>query len=106
MSSRLQGVNPNLATASDGFFLNLSWVLLHLCTPFMTTEGGINPRLKNVDPGYCIIPTRKRRREGDEESVDEETYRGQLIDFSQETKITLDRSEGNYELPHKFVLWF
>lgn len=111
MLSRLQGVNPNLTTASDGFFLNLSWVLLHLCTPFMTIEGGINPRLKNVDPGYCVIPTRKRRREGsDEESVDEATYRGQLIDFSQETKITLDRSEGGSSpstvspvLPIKFV---
>lgn len=85
--SRLQGAAPNLTTASDGFFLNLSWVMLHLSSPFaVLDEQGRNPRLKNIDPGYCGISSRKRSRD-DSNSNGDKSYKELVVDFTQETKI-------------------
>ena len=77
MMSRLEGMNIGRTTASDGFFLNLSWVMLLLSAPFASSTDGVNPRLMGVDPGYCSV------KEGDKE----EQYGGVLVDFSQEAKM-------------------
>ena len=100
MLSRLQGAGPYLTTASDGFFLNLSWVLLLLSTPFakLDTEG-INPRLRNIDPGYCVILNRKGSTQRDDET-NVETLRGLVVDFSQETKLAHIEETGN---PDQYV---
>ena len=77
MLSRLHGINIGRTTASDGFFLNLSWVMLLLSAPFAKSSDGVNPRLMGVDPGYCSV------KGGD----NEEQYGGVLVDFSQEAKM-------------------
>lgn len=76
-----------VTTASDGFFLNLSWVLLQLSSPFTSTSLSmeVNPRLANVDLAYCTVCSRKDL---------EEDVR-QLVDFSQET--TLAAGHGQHE---------
>ena len=70
-------------TASDGFFLNLSWVMLHLSAPFM---GGRKGRLATIDASYCAA------RRGEGQTVDGEFS---LVDFSGETKLVPPR-EGIY----------
>ena len=58
MASRLHqtmGVHANLA--SDGFFVNLCWVMLHLSSPFMTYED-VSPRkhkMGAIDVKYCAL---------------------------------------------------
>ena len=90
MLSRLQGARADLTTASDGFFVNLSWVLLLLSNPFSTLDtGGTNPRLKKIDPGYCGILSRKRQRD-DEDALPSDL----VIDFSQETKMARVTTAG------------
>ena len=81
----MQGLSPNLTVASDGFFLNLSWVLLHLSAPFTTSREGANPRLSTIDSGYCSL------KSGDNKLV---------VDFSQETKLVSGRNGKNFRL-HK-----
>ncbi len=46
-----------ISTASDGFFLNLSWVLLRLCAPFSSQGGGVkrSARIASIDPTYCTV---------------------------------------------------
>ena len=81
MFTRIQGAGPLLTTASDGFFLNLSWVLLLLSFPFTVhKEGAVNPRLMAIDPGYCTLG--------------EEQYDKPYVDFSQETKMST--SSGSF----------
>ena len=70
--SHLRGVRPLMTTASDGFFINLSWLLLLLSVPFTESKTGTNPRLISVDPGYCAL---------------RENYDKPYVDFSQETKM-------------------
>lgn len=62
-------------TASDGFFLNLSWVMLHLSAPFM---GGKKGRLVTIDASYCAAGR------GEVQTLD---GGGPLVDFSAETKL-------------------
>lgn len=62
-------------TASDGFFLNLSWVMLHLSAPFM---GGKKGRLVTIDASYCAAGR------GEVQTLD---GGGPLVDFSGETKL-------------------
>ena len=38
-------------TASDGFFINLSWVMSRLTAPFC---GVNNSQLRKIDPFYCL----------------------------------------------------
>ena len=73
-------------TASDGFFLNLSWVMLHLSAPFM---GGRKGRLAIIDVSYCAA----RRGEGQARGGEVP-----LVDFSGETKLVPPR-EGIYDCP-------
>ncbi len=104
MLSRLQGAAQDLNTASDGFFLNLSWILLRLSLPFSTLDSeGKNHRLNKIDPGYCNILSRKRQRDetngdgtnGDGSNGDSDTtLRELVIDFSQETKIAHTVNSG------------
>lgn len=84
MLSRLEGMNIGRTTASDGFFLNLSWVMLLLSAPFAKSTGGVNPRLMGVDPGYCSL-------KGED---NDDRYGGALVDFSQEAKMA-SSSTGN-----------
>ena len=102
MLSRLQGATPGLNTASDGFFLNLSWILLQLSIPFSTldSEGG-NPRLNKIDSAYCNILSRKRQRDGPHD--DQDTVRELVIDFSQETKIAHTTNNGMYLSGRTFI---
>ncbi|XP_011405143.2 PREDICTED: ubiquitin conjugation factor E4 A-like [Amphimedon queenslandica] len=74
---------PMIHTASDGFFLNVCWVLLHLSTPFTIPSSGsaVNPKLMNVDPGYCVLGSTRDGHEGPQ-------YDKAFLDFSQETKLT------------------
>ena len=83
MLSRLQGAGVDLTMASDGFFLNLSWILLSLSEPFSSLDpSGGNPRLMRIDPAYCsMCPGEGRRSQGDAPPPD------MIIDFSTETKL-------------------
>ena len=76
--NRRMGLNQ----ASDGFFLNLSWIMLHLCSPFMTNEW-VDSKRKNriaaIDVTYCAVQNKALAV-----SIDEG---GALIDFSTETKL-------------------
>ena len=80
--------------ASDGFFLNLSWILLSLSEPFSSLDpSGGNPRLMKIDPAYCGMYSREwRRGQGDAPP------HNMIIDFSKETKVAevFKDSEGIY----------
>lgn len=39
--------------AEDGFFLNLSTLLLKMCQPFMDP---LSPKLLKINPQYCALP--------------------------------------------------
>lgn len=74
-----------VTTASDGFFLNLSWVLLLLSEPFARSKEGVNPRLLRVDPCYCVVRN---------SHSEQEKYGGAVVDFTEETKMSLTSSSG------------
>ena len=62
-------------SASDGFFLNLSWVMSRLAAPFC----GINsPQLRKIDPLYCQS----------DPSRSDEDYGGRLVVFSKHVKMS------------------
>ena len=82
--SRVEGINVDKTTAGDGFFLNLSWVMLLLSAPFAASDGRVNPRLMGVDPGYCTVGGAKG---------DDERYGGAVVDFSQEAKMATCRGQ-------------
>ncbi len=69
-------------TASDGFFLNLSWVTLRLAAPIM---GGKKSRFLAIDSSYCSATKEQLT------TVDSE---GPLVDFSGESKLVPVSSEG------------
>lgn len=73
------GLLASLSTASDGFFLNLSWVLLRLCLPFML-EGGAkrSARIASIDSTYCSVGREDRGQSSDEPLV---------VDFSDDAKL-------------------
>ena len=62
MMSRLLSAQhmPHMVCASDGFFLNLGWVLLKLAAPF-TKAGGPVFRFPSIDPLYCVAAAREQR---------------------------------------------
>lgn len=75
MMSRLGAGLAASQTATDGFFLNLSWVMLLLSAPF---TSGKKTRLLNIDASYCCA-------ERDQlQTVDSG---GPLVDFTHETKL-------------------
>ncbi len=63
-----------MSTASDGFFLNLSWVLLRLCVPFSSQGGGAkrSARIASIDPTYCTVAAGTESR---------------VVDFREESKL-------------------
>jgi len=62
-------------SASDGFFLNLSWVMARLTAPFC----GINsPQLRRIDPLYCLH----------NQSHSDEECGGRLVDYSEHIKMS------------------
>ena len=54
MLARMQPVvDPAMTTsASDGFFLNLSWLMLKLAAPFAKRDA---PLIRSIDPLYCLV---------------------------------------------------
>lgn len=70
MLSRMSG-GPLLHVASDGFFLNLSWVMLRLSVPFTVPNS---PKLMTIDPMYCLLA--------------KVHYNKAYIDFTGDTKMT------------------
>lgn len=80
MAYRFQSGLETMLLASDGLFLNLNWVLLRLCLPFMISGGDKQlARLVSVDPAYCASWSREQCATGDS--------LGPLVDFSKETKL-------------------
>ena len=70
--------------ASDGFFVNLSWTLLRLCSPFMSAvpvSATRRPRVGAVDVSYCACASRREAMAADSG--------GPLVDFSQDSKLVL-----------------
>lgn len=61
--------------ASDGFFLNLGWVMLRLAAPFAVVDGH-KSRLPSIDPLYCTA-ARKQTQSGG----------GTLLNFSSEARM-------------------
>jgi hypothetical protein len=86
MAYRYQSGMETILLAGDGFFLNLNWLLLSLCQPFMVSGGekGL-ARLSTVEPSYCSPWTQEQCTTGD--SV------GPLVDFSKETKLVSHKSD-------------
>ena len=92
MAYRYQSGMETMLLAGDGFFLNLNWLLLLLCRPFMVSGGekGL-ARLSSVEPSYCSPWTQEQCTSGD--SI------GPLVDFSKETKLVPsgdDQASGNH----------
>lgn len=62
-------------SASDGFFLNLSWVMARLTAPFCAINS---PQLKKIDPLYCLH----------NQSHNDEECGGRLVDYSKHVKMS------------------
>lgn len=67
--------------ADDGFFLNLSWVMLNLCVPFLSRDGVDYKKSKAalIDVTYCCVANKE-----DSMTLDPG---GALVDFSQDSKL-------------------
>lgn len=80
--SSLQMLRPPVNEASDGFFVNLSWIMLRLCSPFMALEkvdSVRRTRVRAIDVSYCAVNDKSKAV-----SVD---GGGPLIDFSGDSKL-------------------
>lgn len=62
-------------SASDGFFLNLSWIMSRLTAPFCSTNS---PQLRKIDPLYCLPNP----------SHSDEERGGRSVEFSDSTKMS------------------
>ena len=74
--------------AGDGFFLNLSWIMLKLCLPFLSKDGVefANCKASLIDVTYC--------GSSDKEAAMSLDPGGAMIDFSQDAKlVTCDSGE-------------
>lgn len=88
MMSRLasaQHVFGSQTCASDGFFLNLGWVMLRLAAPFARGDGH-KSRLPSIDPLYCTAARDQAQRA---------ELGGTLLNFSSETQMVPVDSGGN-----------
>ncbi len=67
--------------AGDGFFLNLSWVMLNLCVPFLCKDGVEFSKSKAflIDVTYCSVTSKETAMILDPG--------GSLVDFSQDSKL-------------------
>ena len=66
--------------ATDAFFLNLCWIMLRLCSPFMTTEGrDVKSKVSSIDVTYCSVR--------DIDAANSIDSGGCMVDFSQESKL-------------------
>ena len=80
MAYRFQSGFETMLLASDGFFLNINWVLLRLCKPLMVVGGAKElSRLSMVDPAYCAAWSQDMCCRGD--AV------GPFVNFNKETKL-------------------
>lgn len=103
MAYRFQSGFETMHLASDGFFLNINWVLLRLCRPIMVSkksEG--SDKLHSVDPTYCLQWSIEECSAGDSN--------GPLVDFSEETKLIpveaakgLDNSASRRKPDFRFI---
>jgi ubiquitin conjugation factor E4 A len=83
MMARMQPVmDTSMSTcASDGFFLNLCWIMLKLAAPFAKQDA---PLIRSIDPLYCLVKA--------SESVDAQ------LDFRSETRMSpQDPEEGDLQ---------
>ena len=62
-------------SASDGFFLNLSWVMSRLTAPFC---GSNSTQLRKIDPLYCLHNP----------SHSDDECGGRLVNFSNHEKMS------------------
>lgn len=62
-------------SASDGFFINLSWVMSRLTAPFCSINS---PQLRKIDPLYCLHNL----------SRNDEECGGRLVEFSNHVKMS------------------
>ena len=95
MAYRFQSGHDTMLVDSDGFFLNLNWVLLRLCQPFILShEGRSLVKLNSVDPAYCLQWSQDECSAGDSN--------GPLVDFSEETKLVpLETAEDRDSSPER-----
>ena len=85
MAYRYQSGVDAMLLASDGFFLNLNWLLLLLCQPFMVSSSAKSlTRLSLVEASYCCAWTKEQCTNGDQ--------LGPIVDFSKETKLVPHQS--------------
>lgn len=72
--------------ASDGFFVNLSWILLRLSSPFMVSEQADSvrtTRVKAIDVSYCAYNAQTMTTDAG----------APLVDFRRDSKL-VPQSEG------------
>ena len=81
MSSLLNHGNLRDINARDGFFLNLCWIMLRLCSGFMTKESDDlrGSKVALIDVTYCCAR--------DKEAAMSIDSGGCMVDFSQESKL-------------------
>lgn len=75
--------------ANDAFFMNLSWIMLRLCSPFMVSEQADatrTARVKAIDVSYCVCSD-------DNVKAMSADAGGPLVDFSRDSKL-VPHSDG------------
>ena len=70
--------------AHDGFFLNLSTLLLKICQPFMDPSS---PKLLKINPQYCAVKV-------DIDSIAHEDTGMHVIGLDGETRLVVPPDEG------------
>ena len=83
--------------ASDGFFLNLCWVMLRLCSPFLISEKNDSTRrarIKTIDISYTKCDKSKAM------SIDSG---GPLVNYSEDARL-VPRSSGGCDSMAIFVI--
>lgn len=82
MASRFnRGLAFYRTQSSDGFFVNLSWIMLHLCSPFLINEKNDSTRsarIKTIDSSYAIC---------DESRITSVDSGGPLVNFSGDARL-------------------
>ena len=94
MMSRLLSVQNvfgyQMTCASDGFFLNLGWVMLRLAAPFVREGDASRSRLSVIDPLYCAT-TREQAQQAESG--------GRILSFASDTGMAPAHS-GQLSLSH------
>ena len=70
--------------AQDGFFLNLSTLLLKMCQPFMDPSS---PKLLKINPQYCAVTTTA-------DSIGRKDAGLHVVGLDKETRLVVPPDEG------------